>query len=497
MSLIEPLLYPLIGAVAIIAISSLIRGKEFLYCLIAAASLAASLAGLLQLYPTLPASFTLGGFLPPYGAQLYLDSFGEFMAILFVALGIFAAAYSYKYMAEEDGLEKYYALMLFLVAGLMGVAMAGDLFTLFVFWELMGIASYALVSFRNYRWEPVEAGFKYLVMSTIGSLAALYGMSFLYGITGTLNIAELISLMPAVATNEGYFALVLIFAGFGVTSAMVPFHTWLPDAHPAAPCPVSALLSGVVIKAGIYAIFRIMFTVFTPASYDFGILLIVFGALTLTIGNLMVLPQRDIKRFLAFSSIANVGLILLAGGIAAYVLHSYAPPVSATVAALALSGAAFHILNHAVGKGLLFLASGCLIHSTGSRDISELEGIARRMPWSGGAMSVGLLNLSGVPPLGGFWSKLLIIMAPAALLQDPLMAVCVAVILLNSLLAAGYYIWLTQRIAFKEAPAAPFREAPVQMLLPVVLLALACVAITLLLPSVIGVVSSAVLPLLG
>jgi proton-translocating NADH-quinone oxidoreductase chain N len=414
-----------------------------------------------------------------------------------VALGIFAAAYSFKYMVEEDGLEKYYALMLFLVAGLMGVALAGDLFTLFVFWELMCIASYALVSFKNYRWEPVEAGFKYLVISTIGSLAALYGMSFLYGITGTLNIAALISLMPAAATNEGYFALVLIFAGFGVTSAMVPFHTWLPDAHPAAPSPVSALLSGVVIKAGIYAIFRIMFTVFTPASYDFGILLIIFGALTLTIGNLMVLPQRDIKRFLAFSSIANVGLILLAGGIAAYVLHSYAPPVSATVAALALSGAAFHILNHAVGKGLLFLASGCLIHSTGSRDISELEGIARRMPWSGGAMSVGLLNLGGVPPLGGFWSKLLIIMAPAALLQDPLMAVCVAVILLNSLLAAGYYIWLTQRLAFKEAPANPVREAPAQMLLPVVLLALACVAITLLLPSVIGFVSSAVLPLLG
>jgi formate hydrogenlyase subunit 3/multisubunit Na+/H+ antiporter MnhD subunit len=119
------------------------------------------------------------------------------------------------------------------------------------------------------------------------------------------------------------------------------------------------------------------------------------------------------------------------------------------------------------------------------------------MPWSGGAMSVGLLNLGGVPPLGGFWSKLLIIMAPAALLQDPLMAVCVAVILLNSLLAAGYYIWLTQRLAFKEAPAEPVREAPVQMLLPVVLLALACVVITLLLPSVIGFVSSSILPLLG
>ncbi len=497
MSLLEPLLYPLIGAVAIIAVSSLARGRGLLYCLIAVSSLTASLAALLHLYTALPVAFTLDGFLPPNGVQLYLDSFGAFMALLFVGIGILAAAYSFKYMADDDGLEKYYALLLLLVAGLLGVAAAGDLFTLFVFWELMCISSYALVSFRNYRWEPVEAGFKYLVMSTVGSITALYGMSFLYGITGTLHISELVSRMPAVATPEGYFALVLIFAGFGVTSAIVPFHTWLPDAHPAAPSPVSALLSGVVIKAGVYATFRIMFTIFKPASYDFGLLLIVFGAITLTVGNLLVLPQRDIKRFLAFSSIANVGLILLAGGVAAYVLHAYDYTTAAAIASLALSGAAFHILNHAVGKGLLFLSSGCLIHSTGTRDIAELEGIARRMPWSGGAMSVGMLNLGGIPPLGGFWSKLLIMMAPAALLQDPLMAVCVAVMILNSLLAAGYYVWLTQRLVFKNAPAKAIREAPFSMLLPVVLLALACVAITLLLPSVIGFVSSAILPLMA
>lgn len=495
MSLLEPLLYPLIGAVAIISISSLVRGKEFLYCFISIASLAASFVAFLQLFPKLPASYSLGGLLPPAGVQLYLDSFGAFMAIIFTGMGIFAAAYSFKYMSNEDGLEKYYALLLILVAGLVGIAAAGDLFTLFVSWELMCIASYALVSFRNYRWEPVEAGFKYLVMSTVGSLVALYGMSFLYGMTGTLNIAQLVALMPATATPEGYFAMALIFAGFGVTSAIVPFHTWLPDAHPAAPSPVSALLSGVVIKAGVYAIFRILFTVFTPASYDFGIIMIAFGAVTLTVGNLMVLPQRDIKRFLAFSSIANVGLIILAGGIAAYVLGAH--PLAAPVAALALTGAAFHVLNHAVGKGLLFLASGCLIHSAETRDIAELEGISRRMPWSGGAMSVGLLNLGGVPPLGGFWSKLLIIMAAASLLQDPLMALCTAIIILNSLLAAGYYVWLTQRLSFKPAPARMLKEAPVPMLLPVILLAVACIAITLLLPYVLAFVSTAIVPLMG
>ncbi|MDD1776442.1 MAG: hypothetical protein LUP94_03705, partial [Candidatus Methanomethylicus sp.] len=408
-SLVEPVLYPLLGAASIIMVSIVLRGRERIYVVLSALSIGFSLYSLYQLSLQLPQSYILNGFAPPLGVELYADMFSIFMACLFCSLGLLASIYSTKYMSVDDGLEKFYSLLLMLVAGMTGVVLSGDLFTLFVFWELMCVSSYALVAFRKYRWEPIEAGFKYLVMSTIGSLIALYGISLLYGMTGTLNIHAVMAGMPMVWTPQGYFALAMIFAGFAVTGAVVPFHSWLPDAHPAAPSPVSALLSGVVIKVGIYAIFRILFTIFNPGLYNFGIILIIFGAISITVANIMVLPQRDIKRFLAFSSITNVGFILLAGGVAAYIMLFH--PSSMPVAYMAMAGAIFHVLNHAVGKSLLFLASGNFIHEAKTRDLKELEGIGRKMPYTGVSFSLGLLSLAGVPPLGGFWSKFLIILA--------------------------------------------------------------------------------------
>lgn len=492
-----PLLPPLAGAVILTATSSLYRRRSYgaVRWLVSLASLLASLTFLVLMVPSVPASYQLGVYGPPAGSCLRLDALSAFLCLTAVAVTSLSVAFSYRYMEHDRGKNRYYSLMLLLTAGLLGVFVSGDLFTLFVFWELMCISSYALVAFRKHEWEPLEAGFKYLVMSTVGSLVALYGISLIYGIAGTLEISGIAEALSG-AGIVGYFPLAMIVTGFGVTAAIVPFHTWLPDAHPAAPSPVSAVLSGLVIKGGIYAIFRVLFTGF--ASYGFAVPLIILGAATMTIGNLMVFAQQDIKRFFAYSSVANMGLILMAGGAASRIAGAH--PADAGLAYIAMAGAIFHILNHALGKSLLFLSSGSMIHSAGTRSIQSLEGIARRMPWSGGAMAIGLLSLAGIPPLGGFWSKLMVLAPLAALLPagDPALAAAFAVVLANSLIAAGYYTWLAQRITFKPA-AVPesVGEPPASMVVPVVILSIMCIGVTFALPWLIPVFEAISRSLMG
>lgn len=448
---------------------------------------------------------SLAGFGLPMGVQLYVDGFSIYMAMIFCGLGLLVAIFSYRYMEVDTGLEKYYGLLLTLVAGMIGVAFSGDLFNLYVFWELMCISSYTLVSFRKYRWEAVEAGFKYLVISTIGSLIALYGISLVYGLFKTLNMREIALRLTDLKPQPGgsailtlYLAVILIICGFAVTAALVPFHTWLPDAHPAAPASISAMLSGVVIKTGVYAISRITFTSFTTSPFrmfaglaarlipvvDHGSILIALGVITITFANIVVIMQRDLKRFLAYSSIVNMGYIAAGFGITAYLLHHYPGEVqAATLAVTAASGAILHILNHAVGKGLLFLFSGCVVHEAKTRDLAKIEGIGRKMPWTGVSASIGLLHLAGVPPLAGFWSKLFIIWGGLGLPGDPILLVSSLIIVVNSVYAAGYYLWLMQRLMLGKPTSTVERaqEAPASMAAPIVILALACLAPTVLL----------------
>ena len=435
----------------------------------------------LQVYYSGPISMVLDPYLPVKGGvELHVDIFSVYMAMLFCGLGLLASIYSAKYMEGDTGLEYYYLLLLTLVAGMIGVAFAGDFFNLFVSWELMCISSYALVSFRKYRWEPVEAGFKYLMMSSVGSLIILYGISLLYGLTGTVNFRLIRIGLDSIAEKgipaSLYFLVAFIIAGFGVTASIVPFHTWLPDAHPAAPSPISAMLSGVVIKAGVYGLARSLFTLFNPAAFDYGTVILAFAALTMTVANFTALLQRDIKRLLAYSSIANIGYITAGLGIAAYTLsHYYSvdPGLALRVALLAASGSLFHIFNHAIGKGLLFLCSGCFAHETGTRDISRLEGVGRRMFLTGTSFSLGLFSLAGVPPLSGFWSKLFIILAGLSIAGDGALYTVAAILIFNSILSAAYYLWLMQRIMLRKPTgvAAEAVEAPGSMVIPIIILA--------------------------
>jgi proton-translocating NADH-quinone oxidoreductase chain N len=400
-------------------------------------------------------------FNPPFGACLEIDMLSVFMAFLYIIIGLFATVYSIKFMEHDSGLTEYYTLMLGMIAGMTGIVFAGDFFTLFVFWELMCLTSYALVAFRKQKWEPIEAGFKYLIMSAAGSATILLSMSFLYGMTGTLNFAALAYRLTN-TTPDGwlYITLALIIVGFGVKAAIVPFHTWLPDAHSAAPSPISAMLSGVMVQTGAYALIRILLLVFSSAQPAWQMTLAVFAVFTMFGGNLMALLQNDLKRLLAFSTIAHMGYILFGFAIASN---------------QGLTASLFHIINHAIMKTLLFLCAGAFIRQIKMRDLRKLRGIRKTMPVTSASFIIGTIAIAAFPPLNGFWSEMMIIAAGVR----AKMIIFSALMLTNIALSVVYYFRLIRIIILEKPTKVSKRatEAPVAMLIPMLILAVLCVFI--------------------
>ena len=384
------------------------------------------------------------GQLPPFGGCFEIDTLSIFMSGSIAVLGFLVAIYSISYMENESRLTEFYTLMTFMMAGMTGVVMAGDLFTLFVFWELMGLSSYVLVAFLKSKWGPIEAGFKYLVMSATAGAFLILSMAIIYGMTGTLNFAAIADSLRGAAASPWIIALFsTLVVGFGVKSAIVPLHTWLPDAHPEAPSPISALLSGIVIETGLYALARVLFLTFDPGMLKLPIAFL--AVLTMTLANVMALLQTDIKRLLAYSSIAQVGYMLI--GLAAGTAYGF-------------MGLFLHIFNHSMMKGMAFLASGSIVHETGTRDISSLRGIGKMMPVTSISLFIALLGLGGVPGTNGFISKYHLFSAAfgSGLGWLGIMGV------LNSALSMAYYIRIMQVLLGSPKEGFKAKEAPILML---------------------------------
>jgi formate hydrogenlyase subunit 3/multisubunit Na+/H+ antiporter MnhD subunit len=260
-------------------------------------------------------------------------------------------------------------------------------------------------------------------------------------------------------------AMILMIIGFGIKAAMAPLHTWLPDAHPAAPSSISAMLSGVVIKAGAYALIRSLLLIFVPQAYDWQIVLAILAVLTMTVGNLMALLQSDLKRLLAFSSVAQMGYIVFGISLAT---------------SLGLTGSLFHIMNHSIMKSLLFLCSGAFLYAVESRNLEELAGIGRTMKITGAMFVIGCLSIAGIPPFNGFQSELMILLAGIKTGEQAVVwYLFSAIMLLNLLFSVAYYLRLIQTLILKEPTqvALKAKEVPVGMLLPMGILAVLCVVI--------------------
>ena len=390
-----------------------------------------------------------------YFEAIMVDNIGAILILITTLLFILAAIFSIYYI-KPDFFNTYGMLFYALNLGIVLVFVSHNFFLLFIFWEFMVLTGYVLVIYDKTP-EAFEAGYKYLVISSIGSLSVLCGLGLLTSFSPTLNFG---AISPDILTTfTGKLALGLMVLGFGVTGGIVGMNQWLADAHPAAPAPVSALLSGVIVKGGVFAIFRTLSELVPNLSVGSSILtaMIAVGLVTMTEGNLMVLAQfqrkdrMDFKRILAYSTTVHLGFLLLIVGI------------NTPLARLAL---VYHILNHALAKGLLFFISGYFIHEYKTKDIRDLKSfsLASSDKMTMFAMFVALMSLGGLPLTGGFVSKLLIVIslfnetvgASNGTAVFLLIALIIAVI--NSAFAFGTYLWLIKDLIFDtnvEEPVTP------------------------------------------
>ena len=413
-------------------------------------------------------AYKVGMWVPPIGILLVLDGLSTFMLVTVNLIAFLITIYSVNYMERYTDKWKFYTLFLLMLAGMEGVIITGDIFNLFVFLEIASVASYALVAYGTEA-EELEASFKYLVMSSVGSLFVLLGIALIYGYTSTLNMADIAATL--LQKGPGRITLlvsVLFIMGFGLKAALVPFHAWLPDAHPSAPAPISAMLSGVLIKAlGIYVLVRLFYNVIGMTSTVLSTFLFM-GALSMMVGVLLAVGQWDLKRLLAYHSISQIGYVILGLGLGT---------------PLGVLGGLFHLFNHSVFKSLLFLNSGAVEYATGTRNLKEMGGLKDRMPVTAGTSLIASMSIAGIPPFNGFWSKLIIIIATvqAGRLGYAVFAVIASILTLASFMKVQRYAFFGKLDPRNDK----VKEAPALMAFSMVALAIICVlAAALALPSV-------------
>lgn len=395
-------------------------------------------------------------------SQTYLhpDSLGVFLGFVAIGLGALVSIFSMGYMEHKDTIGKFYALLLIMITGIVGIGMAGDLFNLFVFFEVMTIPSYILVAFEKEKWEPIEAAMKYIIMSAFGSLMALMGISIIFMNTGRLDLATLVNYTVDMDSMKSISAVCLIMVGFGVKAAIVPLHSWLPDAHSAAPSGISAMLSGIIIQAGLIAMIKVLAVL---PGVNSGVVLIIFGIISMFVGNFIAITQKDLKRMLAYSSIAQMGYIVIGIGLA-FVYPS-------TAGVYGIRGSFFHILNHAIIKGGAFLCAGAVIYSIGTRDLEEMRGIGQKIPIIGVAFAFFALALAGVPPLNGFISKFFICRAGIDAGGWGILAT--VLIILNSAISLVYYLPAINKILFSQdvsEKAMNAKKLPTSIIIPIIIM---------------------------
>ena len=410
------------------------------------------------------------GYSVPVRIIFEVDAIGAFMALSATLMSFIGAMYSYSHVERETGLEKYYALLLLLEVGILGMVLTGDLFNLFVFLEIAGIAGSALVGFRNYRGEASEAGLKYLIVSAVASLMVLFSIGLLYGEYGNLNIAYL-SRQISFNTVD-MIALGILFASFAMKCGSVPMHYWVPDAYTEVPAGINPTLL-VATYASLYALFRVSFSLFgniTVSMSSVGWIMSVIGVLTMFIGVTMALVQKDVKRLMSYHAISQTGYMLLGVGVGLTVLND--PAKLAAFGRDAMAGGIFHIINHIIYKSLLLMTAGALFYVTGTRNLNEMGGLARKMPYTTIAFIVGAAAISGIPPFNGFASKFLIYETSYQL--NPLLAIFAMV---TSVLTLASFVKVFAS-AFLGPPVKEYegvREVPKPMVVAMLILAALCV----------------------
>jgi multicomponent Na+:H+ antiporter subunit D len=413
----------------------------------------------------------------PIGIYMVVDGFTAIVLCIINLIGFLSIFYSVSYIARYTSEDYFYALFCLMIAGMNGVVASGDIFNIFVFLEISAISSYALVAFGVEK-QQLEASFKYQVLGGLASFLILFGIGFLYWRTKTLNIADIRTALDSGGDRKFYLmAEIMMLTGFGLKAAIIPFHAWLPDAHSSAPSPISSMLSGVLIKAvGIYVIIRLFFNMFV-ISEGMGVLITTLGTLSMVVGVFLAIGQWDIKRLLAYHSISQMGYVVMSVGIGMLLM---ARGIRSEVAALAISGGIFHLLNHAAFKGLLFLNAGAIEYSVGTRDLREMGGLAKSMPVTSATSFAASLAISGIPPFNGFFSKLIIIVAAVMghFYFLAALAAIVSIITLASFMKFQRYAFYNKDSSQKKDTV--IKEVPFPMVFSMIVLSVICLLLSLL-----------------
>jgi hydrogenase-4 component B len=435
-------------------------------------------------------SFFVYQIVPSLQFSLFIDRLAAFFILLIAVVSLAVAIYSVHYVehgTHEGRKNLIVSFMNIFIASMVLVVASSTMFSFLFFWEIMALTSFLLVMTDFEKKETGKAGIFYFVMTQLSTVFLLFAFLFIYNATGTFDIRQ-ITASPLVTS----VAFVFLFLGFGIKAGIIPFHKWLPYAHPASPSNISALMSGVMIKVAIYGLVR--FVLLMPMEMWWGILILVAGTASAILGVIYALKEHDIKRLLAYHSIENIGIILI--GIGLYVI--FALSGLQAIAELALIGALFHTLNHAIFKSLLFMTSGAIVNATETRNIEDMGGLIKRMPYTALLFLVGAVSISALPPFNGFVSELMIFQTffQSTFLANPalemLLIASLAVFALTSALAAACFVkafGITFLALPRSEKAKKAKEAPKLMLVGPALLAALCI--------VLGVFSFQIFGILG
>lgn len=451
------------------------------------ASFAIALSLLFQVLDGGAISYSLGDWAAPWGIEYRVDRVSALLLVIVTTIAAVTLPFARLSVGKEIPAERiylFYTMFLLALTGLLGIVVTGDVFNLFVFLEISSLSTYVLISLGAKR-QALTAAYRYLIMGTIGATFYVIGVGMMYMMTGTLNMADLATLMPAVIdTRTLHVALAFLTVGISLKLALFPLHLWLPNAYAYAPSMVTVFLAGTATKVAIYVLIRIFFTVFGAAyvleTLPVGKVMMIAALIAMFAGSLVAIYQTDIKRMLAYSSLAQIGYIIL--GIS-----------FATVTGL--TGGLIHIFNHALMKSALFMALGAVVYRTGSVQLNDMAGLGRRMPITMALFVAAGLSLIGVPLTVGFVSKWMLIQAALEKGWWPIAALIIA----SSLLAI-VYVWRVIETAYFRPPPQNLpvaTEVPLSMLIPMGLLAGAAVYFGIDATRVLDVAAAAARSLMG
>ena len=445
---------PLVAA----PIAALLSRPRLSWAVAVAATLWALYAALELLSQTMATGaihYELGGWTAPYGIEYVVDAANAWVVVIVALIGALVTPYARKSVEQEiteDRIPLFYAAFILCLTGLLGIAVTGDVFNVFVFLEISSLSAYALIALGNDR-RALTASFQYLIMGSVGATFIVIGIGLMYVMTGTLNMADLADRLPEVASSRTIpVAFTFLTVGITLKLALFPLHLWLPNAYTYAPSAVTAFIASTATKVAVYLLLRFFFTIF-GATFSFDVMqldriLMPLALIAIVTMSLVAIYQENVKRLLAYSSVAQIGYMVLGISFASV---------------LGLTAGILHLFNHALMKGALFMSMGCIMYRVGSVRLEQMNGLGRAMPWTMAAFVVGGLSLIGVPLTVGFVSKWYLVQAA---LEQGMWPVA-GVVLLGSLLAL-MYVWKVVEVAyFREVdPELGISEAPLSLLAP-------------------------------